>query len=128
LPIDAQQKLAFIAGGIGITPFRSMAKNLVDRSEKRDVILLYSNRTAGDITYREVFDEAAQKIGMKTVYTLSSEEKITAETIQKEIPDYKTRIFYISGTQAMTNSFKDILMSLGVPRAHIKIDFFPGFA
>ena len=32
---DSQKKLAFIAGGIGITPYRSMIKYLVDINEKR---------------------------------------------------------------------------------------------
>jgi ferredoxin-NADP reductase/Na+-translocating ferredoxin:NAD+ oxidoreductase RnfD subunit len=129
LPHDTQQKLAFIAGGIGITPFRSMVKNLSDRGEKRDAILLYSNRDSTEIAYREVFDEAAQKISLHTTYiTTNTSGRLTAEMIQKEIPDYKDRMFYISGTHAMTNSFKEILITLGVPRSHIKVDFFPGFA
>jgi ferredoxin-NADP reductase len=37
-------------------------------------------------------------------------------------------MFYISGTHAMTNAFKKTLTEMGVPRTHIKIDFFPGFA
>jgi ferredoxin-NADP reductase/Na+-translocating ferredoxin:NAD+ oxidoreductase RnfD subunit len=128
LPHDTQKKLAFIAGGIGITPFRSMAKDLSDREEKRDVVMLYSNRTAEDIAYREVFNEAADKIGMRTIYALTSGGRVTAEMIQKEIPDYRERTFYISGTQAMTHAFKEMLITLGVSRAQIKIDFFPGFA
>src|SRR5258708_34079548 len=44
LPKDPQKKLVFIAGGIGITPFRSMVKYLLDRDEKRAITLFYSNR------------------------------------------------------------------------------------
>ena len=50
-----------IAGGIGITPFRSMIKYCIDTNEKRDIVLLYSNKTITDIVYEEVFDEAQTK-------------------------------------------------------------------
>ena len=129
LPNDTKEKLAFIAGGIGITPFRSMVKDMVDRNEKRDTILFYSARNADEITYRDVLDEAAQKINMRTIYTLTdSQNRLTAEAIEKEIPDYKERTFYISGTHAMTNAFEESLSKLGIPRTQIKVDFFPGFA
>jgi ferredoxin-NADP reductase len=136
LPKDPKQKLAFIAGGIGITPFRSMVKDLIDRGEKRDAILFYSNRNEGEIAYRDVFDDAARKIGMKTIYITTNAgaadtnggNRLTTDTIKKEIPDYGERLFYISGTHAMTNAFEKTLRAMGVPRANIKTDFFPGFA
>ena len=129
LPKDPKQKLAFIAGGIGITPFRSMVKDLVDRNEKRNAILLYSNRNADEVAYRDVFDEAAQKINMETIYTVTEGgNRLTADIIKKEIPDYGERMFYISGTHAMTNAFEELLRGMGVSRANIKTDFFPGFA
>jgi ferredoxin-NADP reductase len=137
LPNDPRQKLAFIAGGIGITPFRSMVKYLVDRGEKRDAILFYSNRSESEVAYRDVFDDAKRKIGMRTIYlttggggapNTNGGNRLTADAIKKEIPDYGERMFYISGTHAMTNAFEEMLREMGVPRANIKTDFFPGFA
>jgi glycine betaine catabolism B len=145
IPKDPAQKLAFIAGGIGITPFRSMVKDLIDRNEKRDAVLFYSNKNIAEISYREVFDEAAEKLGMKIIYTLTDlnpvadknlsaadeihyRGRITSEILKKEIPDYNERMFYISGTRAMTIAFQKTLHEMGVSRARIKIDFFPGFA
>ncbi|HUC01420.1 MAG TPA: RnfABCDGE type electron transport complex subunit D [Candidatus Paceibacterota bacterium] len=127
------QKLAFIAGGIGITPFRSMVKDLIDRGEKRDAVLFYSNRTEDEIAFRDVFDEAREKLGMKTHYVITGDaapvgSRIDADMIRRELPDYRERLFYISGTHAMTNAFRHTLREMGVPRAHIKTDFFPGFA
>jgi ferredoxin-NADP reductase/Na+-translocating ferredoxin:NAD+ oxidoreductase RnfD subunit len=145
LPNDGDKKLVFIAGGIGITPFRSMIKYLSDRGEKRDAILLYSNKTRREISYRDVFEEAEKTIGLKTMYAITDiKEKnagggtdsngshysgrIDAAFIKREIPDYVDRLFYISGTRAMTVGFQKTLQELGVPRHQIKIDFFPGFA
>lgn len=139
LPSDPEKKLAFLAGGIGVTPFRSMAKYLSDKNEKRDMILLYSNKTPSEIAYKEIFDEAARKIGMKTVYVLTSAGEIPAElnarsgiinreTIEREIPDHDERTFYISGPHSFVTAMEKCLREIGVKGNRIKTDFFPGFA
>src|SRR5665213_3089003 len=45
MPKDPTKQLVFIAGGIGVTPFRSMVKYLLDKNDTRKVTLLYSART-----------------------------------------------------------------------------------
>ena len=47
-----QRKLVFLAGGIGITRFRSMVKYLIDRNEERSIVMLYSNRQTSEIRTR----------------------------------------------------------------------------
>ncbi|MCX6787678.1 MAG: hypothetical protein NT108_00765 [Candidatus Kaiserbacteria bacterium] len=137
LPKDAQKKLVFIAGGIGVTPFRSMVQYLIDTKDSRAVTLLYSNKTASEIAYQDVFARAAQEIGMKTVYALTNEPVpvqgtytgfIDGAMIAREIPDHKERIFYISGPHGMVTAFEKILREMGVSRFRIKTDYFPGFA
>ena len=71
LPPDPQQKLVFIAGGIGITPFRSMLKYLLDSHQRRDIVLFYANKTADEIVYKDVLSAAHTKLGVKTFYTLT---------------------------------------------------------
>src|SRR5579872_7212106 len=71
LPRDPQQKLVFIAGGIGITPFRSMLKYLLDSQQRRDIVLFYANKTADEIVYKDVLNAAHTKLGVKTFYTLT---------------------------------------------------------
>jgi ferredoxin-NADP reductase len=139
LPKDNTKKLVFIAGGIGITPFRSMIKYLSDTGDSRAVTLLYSARTEGDIAYRSVFDEAQRTIGLKTIYALTGNAtpltlpnsvagKVTAELVERVIPDYNECIYYISGTNPMVEAMKDMLAGMGVPHSQIKVDFFPGYA
>ena len=135
---DPKEKLVFIAGGIGVTPFRSMIKNLLDKKESRDIILLFSNKTPTDIVYKDIFDEAEKIVGLKTIYfvgDLAGEPSgdnfrvgiINEETIKKEILDYKERKFYISGSHSMVSSFKNALKKTGIKRSKIKIDFFHGY-
>ncbi len=137
MPRNKEKKLVFIAGGIGITPFRSMIRYMLDTKEKRPVVVLYGNRTQADVAYKELLDRAQTELGIKTVHALSNEKTevpgmvsgfIDAKLIMQEVPDYPERTFYISGPRAMVESFKKTLREMGVSRFKIKSDFFPGFA
>lgn len=139
LPKDQSIKLAFIAGGIGITPFRSMIKYLMDKKERRDIVLLYANKTKEDIAYKEFFDRASEEIGLKIVHILSESNLTSSDfnfrtglmgqsTIEAEVPDFKERFFYLSGPHRMVTDFALIIKDMGVKGSHIKKDFFPGFS
>ncbi len=137
LPRDKKKKLVFIAGGIGITPFRSMIHYLLDKKERRDIVVLYSNKTAADIAYEDVLDRAAQEVGVRSLYAVTGEKAsregiysgpIDANLISQQIPDYRDRTFYISGPHAMVEAYEKTLHGIGVSRLRIKSDFFPGFA
>jgi len=128
LPKDPQEKLAFIAGGIGITPFRSMVRHLIGQNERRSITLLYSNRRTDEIAYQNTFARAAA-LGVKTTYVITEEgarERIDENLIRREIPDFDERTFFVSGPQAMVQAMKRILRRLGVKRRRIKTDYFPG--
>ncbi len=144
LPRDPKEKMVFIAGGIGVTPFRSMAKYMTDRGEKRDAILFYSVKSLDEIAYEEIFDQARERICMKTIYAITEGNSPTPDAahpasnifhygyidqalIEREVPDYKERTFYLSGPHAMVEAFKKTLRVSGVPRRKIRTDFFPGF-
>ena len=66
-----------MAGGIGVTPFRSMLKYLIDTKEKRDIIVLFSNKYESDIVYKDILDQAERELGIRTVYTLTDTDKIS---------------------------------------------------
>lgn len=142
LPKDQKRKLVFIAGGIGITPFRSMVKYLLDINQTRDILLLFSNKSAKDIVYQDIFTKA-QRIGLRTVYLLTDQAQvpvgwqgrvgyrvgyIDAKVIQGEAPDYKDRVFYISGPHSMVDVFEKTLKDMGINGKQIKVDYFPGYA
>ncbi len=138
IPKDKNKKLVFIAGGIGITPFRSIIKYLMDTNEKRDVTLVYSNATKADIAYKSFFDSAALSLGIKVIYVITREDgqnensfyygHIDEKSIREIVPDFNEKYFYISGTHAMVNSVKNLLLKdVRVKNNQIKIDFFPGF-
>jgi ferredoxin-NADP reductase len=137
LPDDPRQKLAFIAGGIGITPFRSMVKYLLDRGERRDIVLIYANRTPREFVYGDVFMAAQKAFRLRPVLVASDASSVPANwpgftghidvaLIQRQVPDYSERLFYVSGPPSMVRQVHDCLRDLRVKKDRIKTDYFSG--
>ncbi len=139
LPDDPNQKCIFIAGGIGVTPFRSMINYLLDQHQRRPITLFYAARSPDEFVYRDVFDRAQAELGIRTVYTITDNRnlptnwsgkvgRVTPEMIKSVVPDYRQCIFYISGSRGMVDSFKDSIHRLGAEGLQIRTDYFAGLA
>jgi ferredoxin-NADP reductase/Na+-transporting NADH:ubiquinone oxidoreductase subunit NqrB len=136
LPADRTQKLLFIAGGIGITPFRSMIKYLVDTNQERAVALLYVVASASDIAYEDLLAEAGRH-GIDVRYCVTNDQlptnkqgisgPLTTEVLGELTPDYRERIIYISGPHAMVEYYRAALRAAGVSAKRIKSDHFSGY-
>jgi ferredoxin-NADP reductase len=134
LPKKPDTKLGFIAGGIGVTPFRSHIKYMMDSDKKHDSVLYYCVNTKDELAYESLWHEAASKFTFAYVPVVAKEEAvlpyengyITAEMFKWRTPDYLDRTWYISGPPGMVNAYGTLLRELGVPRKQIKKDFFPG--
>ena len=136
LPRTAAKKLVFIAGGVGITPFRSMLKYLLDKGERWDIILIYSARAIADVAYGDILAAAEQASGLKIVLALNEDGpaawpkiigRLDAQQLRAHISDYKDRWFYLSGPSGLVDSYQKLLLTLEVPAARVKTDYFPGF-
>jgi glycine betaine catabolism B len=136
LPQDIAEKLVFIAGGIGITPFRSMLKHLIDTKEKRDITLLYAVPHSEEIAYKDVFKKAAA-MGVRVIPIVTGPGKdatwkgrtgrLDKGVITEEVPDFAERTFYLSGPQMMVEDCQSMLQHMGVHRTRIETDYFPGY-
>lgn len=139
LPQDTGTKLAFIAGGIGITPFRSQLAHIAQSNTQRDIVLFYQATAPDQFVYRDVLERAASA-GLRTVYVLAGGPPqavpagwagqtgfITKDMLEQTLPDYRERTFYISGPPAMVDSYKAMLRAAGVARARIMTDHFSGY-
>lgn len=136
LPDDQVKKLVFIAGGIGITPFRSMTQYLLDTNQKRDIVLFYANKTEADIAYKDIFTKAENQAGLKAVYLISEPSEtwkgetgfLNPEMLKKYASDFSERTYYISGPAGMVDAYKKMLIQAGISRTQIITDYFPGLA
>jgi glycine betaine catabolism B len=125
LPKDSSKKLAFLAGGVGITPFRSMAKYMIDSGEKRDAVLLYSASSETELSFQQLFSQA-ERSGLKTFYVTNGYlDQLKIKTL---LPDFAERRFYISGPYGFVQAVETALLKLGVGSGEIITDYFPGYS
>ena len=129
--------IAFLSGGIGITPIRSIVKYAVDNDLGTDMVLVYANRTVKDIVFKEDFD-AMQKAypKLKVAHVLCEPTPgftcipglINARVIKNEVGDYLKRRFYLCGPPQMVEAIEKILTEeLKVPEENIITENFQGY-
>ena len=123
---DADAEYVFLAGGIGITPFRSILKQAEHEGIQPSVTLLYANRNT-NVVYRDEFDAMAKRNPNLKLHYLFHPQRLDETSIKQRVPDLKKPLFYISGPEPMVESLGQKLNQLGVPGDHIKQDWFPGY-
>lgn len=121
--IDSQSvsgKILLIAGGIGITPLRSLAEEMTRRG--KDVVLLFSNKTEQDIVFGK---ELAEINGLKTFHILTEAEGFLDEKkLQRLAPDFLEREVFLCGPGPMMDSIKKILKDSGFPEEKLHYEKF----
>jgi ferredoxin-NADP reductase/Na+-translocating ferredoxin:NAD+ oxidoreductase RnfD subunit len=134
LPNVEGAKLGFIAGGIGVTPFRSHIQYMVDTGKVHDTKLLYCCNEMSELAYGEEFGVATAKMPLEVIPIIAKEVVaapaetgyVTADILKRRVPDYKERTWYISGPPPMVSAYTKLLKGMGISRKQIKRDFFPG--
>lgn len=118
----------FLAGGIGITPFRAFIKYNLDKGLNIPMYLIYSNSNS-----EFVFDDEIKKLFNKNVifYDSSVSGHINKLEINKLIKNFKFQIsnltWWVSGPPMFVNSMEDILEELKVDSSKIHSDKFTGY-
>lgn len=129
-------KVALLAGGIGITPFVSMCKYAAEKRSDSKIVLFYGCRTEGDIAFRQELEAAAQQnqnLKLHLVLNQASPEWkgptgiITGDMIRQELPDFKEYLFYCCGPPGMVTAMGQLIESIGLPKAQLKLEFFTGY-
>jgi ferredoxin-NADP reductase len=125
--LDAPEKEhVFIAGGIGVTPFRSILKQLDHDKKPINVTLLYANRDH-NIVYKEELEAIATNNPNFKIHYVFSPEHVDEKKIRELVLDLTTPIFYISGPEPMVDALIETLKKMGIAEDHIKGDWFPGY-
>ncbi|MDD5658673.1 MAG: FAD-dependent oxidoreductase [Actinomycetota bacterium] len=120
------KKIILIAGGIGITPIRSIIFDLDHDNNLKDIDLLYSNRD-NDIAFKEEIENKRHNNFLFNIYYFISPILIREETLSKIYEVFPNCYAYVSGPPAMVKSITDILYSKGMTAENIKADYFPGY-
>lgn len=123
---DPKKECVFIAGGIGITPFRSILKQAAHDGKHLRVTLIYANRDKA-VTYKKELEALASRNPTFRIHYLFKPQRIDKDAIKKLVPDLKKPVFYVSGPEPMVENVGEMLQQLGIPAKHIKQDWFPGY-
>ena len=136
---EEPQPYIFLAGGIGITPFRSMIRYSADLNFKRPITLISSFSTVEEIVFQAEMQTIAQNhTWLKLVQTITQPEKsndpwrgnigrIDENLIKKNVVDITSSVFYLAGPPAMVDSMFAIVKSLGVEENRIRREKFTGY-
>lgn len=131
-PLRDARRIVGIAGGSGITPFRSLAKAVADGDEDADLTLIYGSRTRADALFQEEFEALAAGCGRFRLVNVLSDECaegceqgfITAELIKKYAPSDGDYSIFLCGPQAMYRFVDREVASLGLRRKWIRHELF----
>ena len=123
---DSEKTFVFIAGGIGITPFRAILLDLDYDKKPLNVQLLYANRD-NDFPYRKELDALRGRHPEFRIDYVVSPNRIDEKSIPQLVPDIQKAMLYVSGPEPMVESMDETLKKIGVPEERIKNDFFPGY-
>lgn len=122
---ELQGPHVFVAGGIGITPFRAILADLDHRGEGAPIKLLYANRTE-DVAFREELDAIAARNDWLTIdYVI--EPRLLDEAALRAAAGDANPTFWVSGPKPMVDAMQRALEGMGVDADHLRKDSFPGY-
>jgi ferredoxin-NADP reductase len=122
---DPAKKYVFFAGGIGITPFRSILAQLDHDGQDFKVDLLYANRT-DQLVFGDELRALEQKHPDFQIHEFIGEHNVTLDDLKPYMDD-KDTIIYISGPEPMVEDFDKKLKDAGLPEERVMGDYFPNY-
>jgi ferredoxin-NADP reductase len=130
-------KIAFLTGGIGITPAISIIEHIVIKGLRTDVMLLYSNRVEEEIAFRKELDGwRAGNANIRIFYTVTDCEprdkrcmfgQIDKCLLEKNIPDCAERTVFVYGPPKMVEAMRGVCAEAGCGDDRIKWENFVGY-
>jgi ferredoxin-NADP reductase len=129
----------FLAGGIGITPFLSIVRQVVRDGHRRSLYLFYSNHRPEDSAFLDMLGEASTNdSGFRFIPTMTAMERsrrqwngerglIDRGMLLRHIPELQGPIYYIAGPPAMVTAMRHMLTSAAVDEDDIRTEEFSGY-
>lgn len=121
--------LAFLAGGVGVAPIMSLLRQARAERDPRPMKLIYGNRLADQIVYRQELEEMTADLGLEVHHVLSQPPKdwdgavgrLDQATLAKLLgfDGREDWLYIVCGPAPMIDSVEDILEGLGVPMHQI---------
>lgn len=137
---NEKKAAVFLVGGIGITPFMGMIKDVLKNRKSHQLFLFYSNRRPEDAAfiYELITLSKTKAIQLTLVPTMTEMQKssktwfgehtyVSWNMINKYIPSGQEAMYYIAGTQGMVDNLRTMLRDNGVSDDDIRFEEFSGY-
>jgi ferredoxin-NADP reductase len=121
---DSDKPLVFVAGGIGVTPFRSILKQRYHDGQSLKVTLVYGNRTDAAV-FREEFDSYTTKDEDFKVHYVTG--RLDPPKLKELVPNLNESLVYVSGPEPMVDALGSDLIAAGLPQSQLSKDDFPNY-
>jgi ferredoxin-NADP reductase len=131
---DATRPAVLLAGGIGITPIRSILQWVTQEHLPHRLYLFYSNREADDAAFLEEFENMAARnsrftliptlTGHRTIAWPYEKGHINREMLTRYLFGLKRAIYYIAGPSGMVTAMTELLSASGVSDDDVKSEEF----
>jgi len=134
---NAAKPAVLMAGGIGITPFRSIVKDATERKLPHQVTLFYSNRTAVSTAFIADLERWQSKNpNFRLVATVTEPDgqpwrhetgMIDAAFLRPRVPEPAGAIYYVAGPPAFVTGMRAALDGIGADPDNIRTEEFAGY-
>ncbi|MEK7500611.1 MAG: FAD-dependent oxidoreductase [Patescibacteria group bacterium] len=126
---DVKIPAVLIAGGIGITPFRSMVKDATEKNSEQKITLIYSNRTPEDAAFVDDLTEWQNHNSNFNFVTRWTKEEghIDEAFLKQHVKNLAAPVFYVTGSPGMVGGVTQLLIEIGVPDDNIRFEEFAGY-
>ena len=124
---NPEKNHVFVAGGIGITPFFSILKDLNHKNLPFNINLLYANGN-NNFLFKKELEGFRRKHQEFKIYYLISPEKITKKAFLKLGLNFKNTLFFVSGPEKMIDNIEGLVENLGAKPENIRKDYFTGYS
>jgi ferredoxin-NADP reductase len=136
---DAARPAVLLAGGIGITPFLSMARHAAHERLPHRVVLFYSNRRPEDAAFlAELQNLERLNPNYRLVATMAEAEKsarpwsgetgfIRREMLERHLQGAAKPVWYFAGPPAMTMAMQQMLEGMGIGEDSMRYEEFYGY-
>jgi NAD(P)H-flavin reductase len=126
LYIRNNKPVLFVAGGIGITPFRALTKNLIQQNNKeKQVCLLYLNNST-NFLYKKELDEFMKQTNI-TIKYINDKEQLNNEMVTYINNNKNEAEYFLVGSKLMIKSIQNFLKEQGIMKKNILKDTFIGY-
>lgn len=136
---DSTRTVVLVAGGIGITPFRSIVHSAARAKLPNRLVLFYSNKRPEDAPFlTELHSLQRDNPNYKLVATMTEMEKshlpwdgetalISQEMLARYLQKTESPIYYVAGPPAMVKGLSEMLKQVGMNQDDIRAEEFSGY-